>query len=116
MKTYTYAFVDYHGNQVTGEQAAHNSATLLNMIAAKNPRVKKKNIKVWPPKKPKVASPIELHWRPHDGDFVRVWRSDWFGDQFEVMPIARFNELSRLCRTFSIPLVDDTGDDDDDNA
>lgn len=28
----------------------------------------------------------KLFWRNHDSLRVRVWREDWAGDQFEVMP------------------------------
>lgn len=55
---------------------------------------------------------LELHWRPHDSSAteIRVWRNNWFGDQFEVLSIAQFNMLSRFCTMFNIPLVDQTFD------
>lgn len=55
--------------------------------------------------------PIALRWRPHDNTNVRVWTNRWFGDQFEIISIASFNELSRFCKMFNIPLEDYTDED-----
>lgn len=54
---------------------------------------------------------FSLRWRPHDTNHVRVWKNSWFGDQFEILSIAQFNELSRFCKQFSILLVDYTDED-----
>jgi hypothetical protein len=38
-------------------------------------------------------NPPGIEWRPNrdgDGDQVRVWRSDWFGDEFEIMDRTEF--------------------------
>lgn len=58
-----------------------------------------------------VTPMLSLRWREHDTDHVRVWRNDWFGDQFEVMSMAQFNNLSLMCRQFSIPLIDYSNED-----
>lgn len=53
---------------------------------------------------------IALYWRK-DRDMFRVWRHDWFGDQFEVINEHKFDHLQDMCKMFSIPLIDATGDD-----
>lgn len=39
-----------------------------------------------------------------DGDMYRVWRNDWYGDQFEVLNEEEFNNLKTLCKRFSLGL------------
>lgn len=58
-----------------------------------------------------VIQKLELRWRSHDTQHVRVWRSDWFGDQFEILGIAAFNELSRFAKMFGIPVIDYSNED-----
>lgn len=56
------------------------------------------------PKSPEFA----LHWRLHTSSEFgprRVWRSDWAGDQFEVLPLANFIILEGYCRQFAVPMV-----------
>lgn len=57
--------------------------------------------------------PLSLRWRPHDSAMsaIRVWRNTWSGDQFEILNIAMFNQLSAFCKTFNIPLLDYTDED-----
>ena len=47
-----------------------------------------------------------LIWRSHEAEpdsFPRrIWRDDWFGDQFEVVTEAEFQEIERFCTRFSI--------------
>lgn len=57
------------------------------------------------------SKPTEFRYRPHNYDgeggnptLMRVWRTDWFGDQFEILSIANFNLLSAFCRQFGIPI------------
>lgn len=63
----------------------------------------------------KRTPPIALRWRPHEvGGAVkdiRVWRNNWTGDTFEILTVSQFNELSRFCKMFNIPLVDYTDED-----
>jgi hypothetical protein len=42
------------------------------------------------------AKHFEIQWRDNlgtRGDTYRVWRSDWGGDQFEVLDQRRFDEV-----------------------
>lgn len=56
-------------------------------------------------KKPAATpQPLSFGWRPHMAGVVRVWRSDWFGDQFELMTEKDFADLRRVCKRFSIVL------------
>jgi hypothetical protein len=50
--------------------------------------------------------PFAFQWREHDGDHVRVWRTDWFGDQFEVVTRDRFAEIESVCKQFAIRLTE----------
>lgn len=61
----------------------------------------------------KFGPPLMLRWRPHDSNShqIRVWRNDWHGDQFEILGISEFNQLSLFCKRFSIPLTDYTDED-----
>lgn len=51
---------------------------------------------------------IEIHWRYHDSSEtrVRVWRNDWASDQFELITLEQFNEMERIFKRFSIPVVE----------
>jgi hypothetical protein len=57
--------------------------------------------------------PLSLRWRFDDsgGQTFRVWRNNWRGDQFEVMGITAFNEISRVCKMFSIPFLNYNNED-----
>lgn len=48
--------------------------------------------------------PLSFEWRPHMAGVVRVWRSDWFGDQFELMTEKDFANLRSVCKRFNIGL------------
>lgn len=54
----------------------------------------------------------KLFWRNHteSGSWVRVWREDWFGDQFEVLNADSFRALKELVP--NVEFVDCNGDDD----
>jgi len=41
-----------------------------------------------------------------DREFYRVWRSDWFGDQFEVFTQPEFAVLGMLAKRLNIPLTE----------
>ena len=45
---------------------------------------------------------IRLAWRLHQDGRVRVWRDDWFSDQFEILSPNEFDALQTICRRFSI--------------
>lgn len=50
---------------------------------------------------------MKLFWRNHTSNpngAKRVWREDWAGDAFEVMPQGDFLKLRRFCRLFNITL------------
>lgn len=57
-----------------------------------------------------TAEPFALHYRT-DGDTWRVWRSDWFGDQFEVLEGEQIFHLQQLAKRLSIPLIDHSNED-----
>lgn len=55
--------------------------------------------------------PFTLEWRGSgDGRTYRVWRSNWFGDQFEILNSEEFDTLSALAKRFNIPFTE-AGDD-----
>lgn len=54
--------------------------------------------------------PFGFEWRPHLRTSYRVWRTDWAGDQFEIVTIAEFYVLEAMCKRFSI-LLKEAGDD-----
>lgn len=55
-------------------------------------------------KKPEKKQVVNrLHARP-DRDMWRVWREDWFNDQFEVMEQADFDKLQSLLTRFNISI------------
>jgi hypothetical protein len=50
-----------------------------------------------------------MTWRGHTSDpdaFPRrLWRSDWSGDQFEIIQTqAEFDEIARVAQRFGIPI------------
>lgn len=47
---------------------------------------------------------LEVHWR-RDRDVYRVWRSDWVGDQFEVVGLEMFSMMRATCERLSIPFL-----------
>ena len=49
--------------------------------------------------------PIALLWRIHNHNSVRVWRDDWLSGQYEIMSIAQFNDLRRMCDRFAIMMT-----------
>ena len=49
---------------------------------------------------------IVIHWR-RDRGMIRVWRSDWHGDQFDVVTPHQFEVIQAVLQRFSIPLVED---------
>lgn len=59
-----------------------------------------------PKLKPKIAPPVHFEWRWHNGEGGdrRVWRSDWFGDQFEILGSSAFVELLDMAKRFSFPV------------
>jgi len=46
-----------------------------------------------------------FQFRP-DRDQFRVWRTDWTGDQFEVLSQVEFEALRLTCARFSILLLE----------
>lgn len=60
--------------------------------------------------KGKKQEPLKLHWRDHNSQYKRVWFTDWFGDQFQVMDNESFMFLENVCRRFNI--VIEQADDD----
>ena len=52
----------------------------------------------------------EFRFRKDRGDF-RVWRTDWQGDQFEVLSKGEFEKLQFFCRCFSIVIREAEADD-----
>lgn len=61
---------------------------------------------------PKPLKMLEIYWLWHEGGGAdpfarrRVWRSDWFGDQFEIVNTQQFVEIQTFCRLFSIRLTE----------
>lgn len=55
---------------------------------------------------------LHLCYRKTSDNEYRVWRSDWSGDQFEVMRQDNFNMVEWVCTRFSIKLEDCTHDED----
>jgi hypothetical protein len=57
---------------------------------------------------------IQLQYRPHEYGpghcRVRVWRTDWPGDCFEVLSHQEFDLLTKMCQRFNISLLE--ADDD----
>lgn len=56
------------------------------------------------------ASPIHFEWRWHDNMLRRVWRTDWFGDQFELLNEGQFQRLLVVAQQFSFKVVEASDD------
>lgn len=58
---------------------------------------------------------FELFYRPHEygvgHNRVRVWRTDWPGDCFEILSPKEFDCLTTVCQKFNISLLQ--ADDED---
>lgn len=61
------------------------------------------------PQARRVTKQIAIHYR-HEGYRVLAWRSDWFGDQFEVFPAAEWPEAKALLDRLCIPTQEMEGD------
>jgi hypothetical protein len=48
---------------------------------------------------------LHLGYRSHDGELWRLWRSDWFGDQFNIITQAELITLQAAVRDL-IPMID----------
>jgi hypothetical protein len=50
---------------------------------------------------------VHFEWRNHNGNGLkRVWRSDWFNDQFEIMNEADFESFKRWAKRFSFLVIE----------
>lgn len=62
---------------------------------------------------PRPIPPLEFYWLPNpDLTSVRVWRSDWYGDQFETMKEAEFHQFQVFTKKFGFPLIFKETDED----
>lgn len=52
---------------------------------------------------------IKILWRQHDIDRVRVWRSDWLFDQFEIVNSSEMEVIEEVMKTFGIPVEEAEG-------
>lgn len=48
-----------------------------------------------------------LHFRDQLDGFVRVWRSDWFGDQFEVLTKEQIEIAKDVFKQFSFAVIEE---------
>lgn len=75
--------------------------------------VTKKLRRPWDKIIPEVK-PFELKYRPHEygpgHNRVRVWRTDWSFDCFEILSTQEFDQLTKMCQRFNISLLE--ADDD----
>lgn len=55
------------------------------------------------PKTKSKPESLRLWWIA-DRDLFRIWRSDWHGDQFEVVDTDEFDATQRVAKMFSIPM------------
>jgi hypothetical protein len=46
----------------------------------------------------------KLFYRYSDDGTYRVWRGDWFGDQFQVLTVEEFEKLKWACDKMGIIL------------
>lgn len=53
-------------------------------------------------KKPAPVRQVEIRWRVHNATHCRVWRTDWGGDQFEVLTNQQTLAVSAMCQRFGI--------------
>lgn len=58
---------------------------------------------------------MELFYHEHEfgpaKPRMRVWRENWFSDQFEVLTAEEFEQLEKLCQRFTIRLTRNPEDD-----
>jgi hypothetical protein len=54
---------------------------------------------------------VPVFWRDHDSDHVRIWRGDWFGDQFEVIPRDQFLLFENLADRLGVATIKQASDD-----
>lgn len=54
---------------------------------------------------------MKLFWRRHDNESVRIWRDDWAGDQFDVIPNDELGVLERYAQ-HGLALPIEEADDD----
>lgn len=52
----------------------------------------------------------EIHYRDGGQGTVRVWRADWFGDQFEVVSTAEFATFRALAKKLQFTFQEHTED------
>lgn len=45
---------------------------------------------------------MKLIYCRHDPDSMRIWRDDWFGDQFEIIPNDDLEVIERVMPFFGI--------------
>lgn len=57
-------------------------------------------------KQNQIVKSLELHWRVHYSDSVRIWRNDWASDQFEILALITFEQVKEVCSMFVIPLIE----------
>lgn len=50
---------------------------------------------------------IKILWREHDIDHVRVWRTDWPSDMFEIVEKQILDDIEQVMPIFSIPVEQD---------
>lgn len=58
------------------------------------------------------AKALKVYWIRDGALYYRVWRNDWFGDQFERMEHQDFKRVERVCRMLSIPFEEHFDEDD----
>lgn len=61
-------------------------------------------------KQPDKLEPIEIHYR--DVGTFRLWRKDWFGDQFNEMEREEFAIFRKQAQALCFRFVDHTFDED----
>lgn len=48
-----------------------------------------------------MEATVGFEWRFHDDTHRRVWRTDWEGDQFEILDEEEFRAFLKFARRFS---------------
>jgi hypothetical protein len=58
---------------------------------------------------------LKFYYRDHDsnGSRIRVWRSDWAGDQFNIVDREQFDNIVTALAEFSIVMIDAEGQEED---
>lgn len=61
-----------------------------------------------------APAPITICYRQHDGDgkSLRVWRSDWGGDQFNLVEKETFTFIEQTFKTFGFAVREYVQDED----